>query len=248
MKDQLKLIFELNQLDLKIHEFEDRLERIPARRDEIEALLQEKKTALEGKSGESARLEKTKRDKEGEVALAEARLTEFQTKLSQIKTNKEYQAALKEIAETKKSDKAIEDEILELMTRIDTLKKEQQELDETLKGASESFEKERGELEAEEKKLRAGMTEVEQERQKILSQVEASVLGQYQKIKKVRKEAVTFVEGGTCRGCNMHIPPQLYIEIQKSKAVHTCPSCHRILYLAPKAENPSEIGNKEVTS
>jgi predicted nucleic acid-binding Zn-ribbon protein len=243
LKDQLRLIFELNQLDLKINASEESLERIPARREEIETLLQEKKAALEEKTNLLNQIEKEKRDKEGEVALAEARLKEFQGKLVQIKTNKEYQAASKEIAETKKDNKMIEDQILELMTKSETLKKEQQEADESLKASTASFEKERTEMETEEARLKATILEVEQERQKILAQIESSVLGQYHKIKKIRKEAVTFVEGGTCHGCNMHVPPQLYIEIQKSKAVHTCPSCHRILYLPElqKETAPEEV-------
>jgi predicted nucleic acid-binding Zn-ribbon protein len=240
LKDQLRLVFELNQLDLKIHAIEESLERIPARREEIEILLGEKRMALEDKSQEVGRLEKERRDKEGEIALSEARLKEFQGKLSQIKTNKEYQAALKEIAETKKGNKATEDQILEIMTKVDALKKEQQEIEESLKAATENFEREKAELDADEERLKKEILEVEEEKKTILAQIEAGVLSQYQRIKKVRREAVSFVEGGTCQGCNMHIPPQLYIEIQKSKAVHTCPSCHRILYLPELSKEPAK--------
>lgn len=245
MKKQLRLVFELNQLDLKIHEVQDRLERIPVRRQELEtglagqkALLSEKTTKMEG-------LESVRRDKEGDVALSEARLKEFQGKLSLIKTNKEYQAAVKGVSETKKSNKVLEDQILERMTEIETLRKEKEELDGSLQALVGTTEKEKIDLDQEEKRLQGAALEVEEERKKILTVVEATVLGQYQKVKKMRRDAVTFIENGTCQGCNMRIQPQLIIEIQKSKSIHSCPSCHRILYLREWQEG-SQKGNGEV--
>ena len=42
--------------------------------------------------------------------------------------------------------------------------------------------------------------------------------------------AVVSVRNGTCQGCNMNIPPQLYNVLQRGVTVETCPSCHRIIY------------------
>jgi hypothetical protein len=42
--------------------------------------------------------------------------------------------------------------------------------------------------------------------------------------------AVVSVRNGTCQGCNMNIPPQLYNVLQRGQTIETCPSCHRIIY------------------
>jgi predicted nucleic acid-binding Zn-ribbon protein len=42
--------------------------------------------------------------------------------------------------------------------------------------------------------------------------------------------AVAEAKGGTCQGCRMRLPPQLYNEIQRHSQVHFCPNCQRILY------------------
>jgi len=42
--------------------------------------------------------------------------------------------------------------------------------------------------------------------------------------------AVALAKGGTCQGCRMRLPPQLYNEIQKHLQIHFCPNCQRILY------------------
>jgi uncharacterized protein len=46
--------------------------------------------------------------------------------------------------------------------------------------------------------------------------------------------AVVTARGGICTGCRMHIPPQLYNELQKSRdVVRQCPNCRRILFFRP---------------
>ena len=42
--------------------------------------------------------------------------------------------------------------------------------------------------------------------------------------------AVAPAKSGTCQGCRMRMPPQLYNEIQKHLKIHFCPNCQRILY------------------
>ena len=43
--------------------------------------------------------------------------------------------------------------------------------------------------------------------------------------------AVVEARGGICQGCRMHVPPQLFNEIQRNlDRVFICPSCQRILY------------------
>lgn len=231
MKNQLGLIFELNQRDLQIFEWDEALRQIPIRREEEQSRLRAQEAALESKVQTIADLEKQRREKEVEVEMSEARLKEFQGKLSQIKTNKEYQAALKEINGTKKSNKATEDEILALMSQIETLQKERESLASSAEEEKRKFEKLRQEFEASESELATKIKILEDERKTLLSQVDSKWLSSYQRIRKIRADAVSFVQGGTCQGCHMHIPPQLYIEIQKLSSLHTCPSCHRILYL-----------------
>jgi predicted nucleic acid-binding Zn-ribbon protein len=42
--------------------------------------------------------------------------------------------------------------------------------------------------------------------------------------------AVTEVKEEVCQGCNMNIPPQLYVEIKSNEEIIQCPQCRRILY------------------
>ena len=41
---------------------------------------------------------------------------------------------------------------------------------------------------------------------------------------------------GTCQGCNMNVPPQLYNTLRTSLGTDVCPSCNRIIYAAEALE------------
>lgn len=255
MKKQILLLLALHTEDQKIQELQINLEKLAPELAEQEALVKAQQAAFDEFSARLVDLEKSKRSKEVEVETAEARLKDFQTKLSIIKTNKEYQAALKEIADTKKINKTIEDQILELMKQIDTLKADRQGVEEGLKGATEVFEKKKQAFETETASLRGEIEKWRAERDKIAAQIQPPLISQYQRVRKSGKEGMAEVSGGTCQGCYMRVPAQLYIELQKLTVIHYCPSCHRILYLAdwvapkegsPKAELPKEELPKEL--
>jgi predicted nucleic acid-binding Zn-ribbon protein len=248
------LIFALHEQDLKAQSLQKALEAMKPEIAELETLVATNRSLLEEKSAKLAELESQKRSKEREVETAEARLKDFQGKLSAIKTNKEYQAALKEISDTKRLDKAMEDQILEFMGQIDTLKSERQAAEEAFNGASANLEKRKKELDSETERLSGMLREVELEKAETASRIEPALMAQYQRVRRGRAEGVSAVVGGTCQGCRMKVPPQLFIEIQRMKTIHACPSCQRLLYLTewvetkvdPRKEgSPSAEGSKE---
>jgi uncharacterized protein len=246
LKEQITLVFALHEQDLKAQKLQQALDAIAPELSELETLVGNHRSQVEQKSGKISELEAQKRSKEREVETAEARLKDFQGKLSAIKTNKEYQAALKEISETKKLNKAMEDQILEIMTQLDGLKAERQAAEEAFNGAAATLEKRKGELGSESERLEGMLREVEAEKKAVASRVEPTLMAQYQRVRRGRAEAVSEVVSGTCQGCRMRIPPQLYIEIQKMKSIYACPSCQRILYLPewlePKGQVQTEKG------
>jgi predicted nucleic acid-binding Zn-ribbon protein len=210
LKEQIALIFALHELDLKGQKLQNTLDAMAPELQELETLVTNHRSQLEGKSGKIAELEKQKRSKEIDVETAEDRLKNFQGRLGEIKTNKEYQSALKEIADTKKLNKAMEDQILEIMTQVEGLKAEQKSAEENFSGSSANFEKRKGEVDAEAERIRGMIREVEAEKLGISAKIEPSLMAQYQRVRKGRSEAVSEVSGGTCQGCRMRVPPALH--------------------------------------
>lgn len=231
IQDQLVKLYELSQLDRQIGAIHQRVSHGPERRKEIVATLQEMERQLLEHKEQLAGWEKQKRELEGELQLSTNRSTEFQTKVNQIKTNKEYQAALKEIAETKKANKEYEDKILALMSEIETLSKQVESEDQGHRSSQETFQKELETLDQEEKTVQEESKEFEMKKRELLGSIEPKLLAQYERLRGSRDTAVAAVVRGACEGCHMRIPPQLLIEIQRLRSIHSCPSCQRILYL-----------------
>lgn len=231
IQDQLLKLYELNQLDLRLQEMRQKVIHAPQRRAEIETTLQEIGHRTVEKKEKVNLLDKEKRDLESELQLSAARFKEFQSKLNQIKTNKEYQAALKEIAETKKANKEMEDRILALMSQIESLTKEAETEAVACRTTQESAEQELQLLGEQEKRVAEESKEHEVKRNEVRSTIDPKLLAQYERLREFRTDAVTAVVHGTCQGCHMKIPPQLFIEIQKFRSIHCCPSCQRILYI-----------------
>ena len=61
--------------------------------------------------------------------------------------------------------------------------------------------------------------------------MDPGLLAKYENIRRRRAGiALAPVVGGTCRGCNRNIPPQLNIVLQRADTIEICPNCQRIIY------------------
>jgi predicted nucleic acid-binding Zn-ribbon protein len=176
-------------------------------------------------------LEKERRSKEQELEGEKAQVKKVETKLTEVKTNKEYQAILKEIEAARAGNDKTEEEILVLLERVEELKKDYQTaLKESAKREKEVAESVK-ELEKEIKTVDGIVGGLRKERERLLGSVSPDLKGRYNiLIEKRGGLAVVNVKNGTCLGCFMNIPPQLFIEVMKNSRLITCPSCNRIFF------------------
>jgi hypothetical protein len=79
-----------------------------------------------------------------------------------------------------------------------------------------------------------GLEGERQERDALARGMSDSLRSKYEQIFQKRGgTAVVEVRNGTCLGCHMHVPPQLFNELQKFRDMRQCPNCHRILFWRP---------------
>ena len=84
----------------------------------------------------------------------------------------------------------------------------------------------------------ARIASLEARRAELATRVEPALLTRYENIRKRRGGvAVTQVIGGTCKGCNRQIPPQIAIILVRANTIENCPNCNRIIYV-PEAVSP----------
>jgi CheY-like chemotaxis protein len=74
-----------------------------------------------------------------------------------------------------------------------------------------------------------------------IRKIDPKLLTKYDGIRKKRAGiGLVLVEDGTCQGCHIQLPPQLYNELQRGNTFECCPSCNRILFWRPLAERTTE--------
>jgi predicted nucleic acid-binding Zn-ribbon protein len=155
----------------------------------------------------------------------------------EVKTNKEYQAMLKEMETIENKNSEIEDEIISGLDQIDRMRAEVRAKEKDFETRRSQYEKEKKKIEKEINQLDQDLHDSEKRTDVLRKQIRDELLKRYETIKGRRNGvAVALVWKEVCGGCHMNIPPQMYIELQRSSELLTCPNCNRIVYWHDQSE------------
>ena len=234
MKDLLRLLIDLQRKDSLILEKRRFIDKVPMRIFEVDEPLKKAKLELENMKKKSEIVSKKKREKEAALSEAQEKIRKMKARVSDLKTNKEYQAYQKEIEVSEKEIFAIEDDILQLMEEVDLATKEQKEKEAAVNAEIEKLNAFRKKLDAEAAEHEKELEVLKEERVGIVAGIAPDVYSTYMALLRDSGDgvAVTTARNELCSGCDMNIPPQLYVEIRKNQDVLQCPQCRRILYAA----------------
>lgn len=231
MKEDIAQLRELQEIDLQINLLDKEIASgntdLVTRQNSIESHQKEIATLSE-KIEENG---KRRRELEAELEDELVRIKDRQSKLMNVQTNREYQSLLKETEESKKANKRREEEIVRLMEQDETLKTSITEK-KNLCGAEEQL------LAEEKEKVEEQATKLSTKKEKFIKSRKtktkdfpASLLKKYDILRDRRNGlAVVSVTNGVCTGCFMNLPPQLINDLMKEEKMHSCPTCHRIIY------------------
>jgi predicted nucleic acid-binding Zn-ribbon protein len=174
-------------------------------------------------------MKKKRREVERKLREHEEHLNKSRGQQSLVKTNEEYTARLKEIANLEKVISDEEETLLILMDGIETAEKETTVHAAALKAERETKLAEKKRLEEEMSRREAESQKLNTEKPKILSEISPAYRKRYERLAPHRDVAVTRVENEHCASCRQQIPPQLAVEVRKNDQYITCPACGRIL-------------------
>lgn len=231
MKEKIKVIIELQDCDNRIRGLEKKKAEAPLR---LQALSDEMELVSRGFQEDDQRLEAAtaeRRSLEHEVDELEGKILKSNEKLSSIKSNKEYTAALKEIESLTEKKTLLEDNILQYIEEIDSLAESCKRNKEQLETLRNRFERQKKETREELMDLDKEIEKMNKKRSGISAMADPPFLRHYQLLReKLGPSAISPVIGGVCRTCNMGIPPQMFNELMKCVELTSCPHCNRIIY------------------
>jgi hypothetical protein len=237
LEQELKTIYETQIIDIQIMENEKKLVSTPKKIEKMDSDIKAMQDKISKEKEILEELEKERKRKEKDLELNKEKVKKFESKLYEVKTNKEYQALLKEIETAKLMNDKEEEEIIEIMVKIEDLKKDYESTSKLLKEKEKVTEVEKKKLLAEIDSVDKTINELKQQRDNLLSVVDKTLRETYNMlISKRGGMAVVNVKNGVCLGCFMNIPPQLFIEVTKNNRLILCPSCNRIFYFTEASQ------------
>ena len=239
LREKLKALEELQQIDLESHEVRTGLDGLPARKAVVEAKVVEARKAYDGTKAQLDSNERERRQIETLLGMERDKVKKWEGRLGEIKTPREYAALSREIDIAKKTNESQSETSRTLTDAALALRGQLEQRGEALSDAEEAAEAGLAALEQERIDLEAKLAALEARRGGAVALVDPGLLAKYENIRKRRAGvAVAPVVGATCKGCHRNIPPQLSIVLQRADSIETCPNCHRIIYSAA-AVNPA---------
>ncbi len=239
MRKQLELLWELQKIDLTLKKLKEENDRFPKEMKKLDDRQNIEKEKIQKEKEKVESLEKERRQKERDLGTEQEKIKRSEGRMFEVKTNKEYQALLGEIESIKEATNRGEEEILQILEEIDELKKDLLKREKEVTATLDKVEKEKKKIE-EKMSQSTGLWKDQKERRDALSkQLESGLFKLYHMLKEKRQGVgVVNVKDETCQGCFVNIPPQMFIEVQKTNALIRCPNCNRILYWEgnPKAK------------
>jgi hypothetical protein len=241
VKDFLKDVIALQ--DVELHKFKaiNGLAELPSQIEDIDSINSARKKTLDITDEDIAELTSRKEPLETELKENQTILDAADARIKKIKTNKEFLALQREIDIAKKRKSDLEDQILTIMEKIEKRSKERDHLFKIYESDRIMLDEKKDAILKKQSELNLVIENLKEQIEELREKVDRALLSRYDRIKDKRNGLVVVecVEG-VCRGCHLHIQPQLFNELTKGDRMISCPACQRILYI-----NPADIEPKK---
>jgi predicted nucleic acid-binding Zn-ribbon protein len=77
-----------------------------------------------------------------------------------------------------------------------------------------------------------------------VKKIPAQLYRRYEMIRQKRGTGIAQTTTGTCKACNMALPPQLFHRLRREPILEQCPSCHRIIYYVTPVASGAQAEEK----
>ncbi len=231
LEHNIRKLIALQDYDFAIYQIKQKQNAIPGRLKALEHDLKQKERQLDEDLSDVDGIRRERRQLEQDIADLDSRINKSKVKLSNIKSNKEYTAALKEIEDLGREKSQREDRLLEIMETAEAVESKCKAIQDERDAFRKKYEQDQAEIEKEMEALSQEIKVRESECSGIRAEIDEAILKQYDFIKE-RKEGIglSSVIKGVCQTCHLSIPPQKFNELMRGTEMMSCPHCLRIIY------------------
>lgn len=228
---QIELLISLQKVDDEIHGIRLELESAPKDLESLRERFADAEKQRDHQRDKMAHLRDQEKRLGMEIEDDSARLKKSKGKLMSVGNTKEYHAMVREMDSLERVNRNREEERVALTEELERqtsllaeVEAEHLALEKELQSCETSLQERLA-------KAQAALDALTLKRNAAGSQVPPPVFGRYEFIReRLQHPVIVPVAGGVCSGCNIAIPPQNYIELQRASQILSCPNCQRLMF------------------
>lgn len=225
------MLIQLQECDNRIAKVLQAKEQAPLRIQKIEDDMRAMENQFKADDDQTEAFKKDRRQLEREIQELDGKVEKSSAKLTQIKSNKEYTAALKEIDDLKTIKFQTEEKAIQIMETTEELERKCKGHKDALRTLKDQCEKDKDAVKKELLALEQELEALQKERSQLCCDFDQGLLKKYLFLRERKGGlAISSVVTGVCQTCHMGIPPQKFNELIRGNDLMTCPHCNRIIY------------------
>ena len=224
------LLQTLHRMLRQLTDIEDRMRRGPMKVKVVETNETSFATDEAECLGRQEELRRSSNEKTMQLNEREAKIEDMKGKLNVCDSNKEFQLLKDRIAADLQANSVLQDEILELLERLDVVNAE-------VVDAKANHQKAKDETVAMRDKVKIELSELNAEKERVTGELAesekalpATMMDAYRRLVRLKGEnAFAISMTDTCDNCNQRLITQTISDLMLKKLVY-CPGCGAILY------------------
>jgi hypothetical protein len=234
---KIEVLANLQLVDQSLHAKTSQVSEGEQRVAQLQEAVRTQTAATTAARDQLAGLTARQNDLEARLAVAESKMKDRRMRITRIRNDKELGLAKREVELLKEETGTLETELVGVMELAEAAGKKLEALEAELTRLTDDRDSQAAALRDTVARLGAEIERERAARTQIIQGVDGDLRRKYEMLFARRGGlAVVEVRSGTCQGCQMRVPHQLFNDIQRKEKVILCPSCQRMLYWRAEGE------------
>jgi predicted nucleic acid-binding Zn-ribbon protein len=231
LDEKLRVLLKIQSIDVRFDEIKREKEGAPKELEQLKQDLYLLKQSMEQDLPALEELKKERINVERELEEVEAKFKRSKLRLDEVKSNKEYQAVLKELEEIKELTHEKEELVIQWMEEIEIQEKECTSNTIRWQESQKEYIKKEKQFTERMKELDKEVHSLKESKARLSQEFDGDLLSRYNRLRMhLKGRVVVPARDAVCQGCHLGIPPQQYNKVMKGDSTQICPHCSRIIY------------------
>jgi hypothetical protein len=242
--EQIRALERLAQIDAELRELQERLSQERSTLESLKSGIAKLDEKLAGDRAAQGTMDKMRGELVQDVRNMNQQLEHSREKLSRARTEREANAAQRELEELRKLIRDREDEISKLTASLDASQLQIESTEGEHRKLVDDLGAREGDISSKVGEAQGKVREKEVERDAATKALPTALYRRYEVIRQKRVTAIAKTSDGTCNACHMSLPPQLFHRLRREPILEQCPSCHRIIYFVSPESGASATSDR----